>query len=71
MSTGLTTTTDPLSAVPPERKAAVADLIALLDSWTDVSEEDAREQAETFANLARGIDESRRPYRTLFDGDRS
>ncbi|MGD9857537.1 MAG: hypothetical protein AB7U20_21555 [Planctomycetaceae bacterium] len=68
MSTEVTPRNRPV--VDADRQRAVEDLIALLESWTDVTDDEAREQAETFENLSRGIDESRRPYRTLFDGDR-
>jgi hypothetical protein len=55
---------------PEERKEAVRELIDLLHRWSEGDEDDAREQAETFARVAQGIDQARTPYRTLFDGDR-
>lgn len=55
---------------PEEREEAVRELIDLLHQWSEGGEDDAREQAETFAKVAKGIDQARTPFRTLFDGDR-
>ena len=40
--------------------------IQLLESWCNVSEEDAREQRETFEYLKRALDEDRLSNRKLF-----
>lgn len=51
-----------LPAAPPRNDA----LIALLQSWMDVSEEEAAEQKETGEYLIRVLDEDRLSDRKLF-----
>jgi hypothetical protein len=41
-------------------------VIALLDSWINVSEEEAQEQKETLEFLMKALDEDRPSYRKLF-----
>lgn len=53
---------DPEDEQQRRRKAA----IALLESWVNVSEEEKREQRETFELLQRFIDEDRMSDRKLF-----
>jgi hypothetical protein len=65
-----TTARDRSKLSPEEREEAVRELIEMLHHWSEGDEDDAREQAETFAKVAKGIDQARTPYRTLFDGDR-
>ena len=68
MSTDVTTTTDS-ETDDSDRRRNVAEAIAFLRSWSTGDDEDAQEQRESFTAIAKGVDEARRPYRTLFDGD--
>lgn len=43
----------------------------MLHHWSEEDEDDAREQTETFAKVAKGIDQARTPHAALFDGNRS
>ncbi len=70
MSTDVTRPDDS-SVTAAEYETAVQNLIDMLHDWSEVDENDAREQSESFTELVKGIDEARKSYRTLFDGDRS
>jgi hypothetical protein len=52
---------------PEEQAARNQALIKLLDSWMNVSEEEAQEQRETFEALKKGMDEHRPPGYKLFE----
>jgi hypothetical protein len=58
---------------PPAEDAALAELrernrraIALIDRWLNCTEEEAREQRETFEILRKALGEDRASYRKLF-----
>jgi hypothetical protein len=56
-----TTPRDRAKLTREEREEAVRELIDMLHRWSEGGDEDAREQTETFAKIAKGIDQARTP----------
>ncbi len=54
------------SLLQPLNQEQIQKVIDLLDSWCNVSEEEAEEQRETWEYLKKALDEDRLSYRKLF-----
>ena len=54
------------SLLQPLNPEQIQKVIDLLDSWCNVSQEEAEEQRETWEYLKKALDEDRLSYRKLF-----
>lgn len=58
--------TETNTRLKPPTPEQVENIIEMLDSWCNVSEEEAQEQRETLEYLIKALDEDRPSYRKLF-----
>lgn len=58
--------TETHTRLKPPTPEQVENIIEMLDSWCNVSEEEAEEQRETLEYLIKALDEDRPSYRKLF-----